>query len=202
LTSFLIVHGWQNRRPADHWQHWLAGRLRTLSHQVSYPQMPDPDNPKPQEWADTLRRQLTLMRHSRHVVICHSLGCMAWLHLAAAHRPAHAVDQLLFVAPPSPDFLAGQDELREFSPSGPVGPLLRASCRTRARLVCSNNDPYCEQGANHVYPGAFDVDFLPAAGHLDVPAGYGAWPSLLAWCANPATRITARPATVAAVSQF
>lgn len=23
LRSFLILHGWQNHRPADHWQHWL-----------------------------------------------------------------------------------------------------------------------------------------------------------------------------------
>ena len=43
--AFLILHGWQNHRPKDHWQHWLADRLGELGHQVTYPQLPDPDDP-------------------------------------------------------------------------------------------------------------------------------------------------------------
>jgi len=191
VTSFLLVHGWQNRRPPGHWQHWLALRLK--HHQVLYPQLPHPDHPDPAAWVRELAVQLARMRHTRRVVICHSLGCMAWLQLAAAGPRAlgHVVDHLLFVAPPSPEFLAAQPELAAFRADWPIGPLLRATCRTQPRLVCSDNDIHCVRGAHHAYPDTFDVDVLPGAGHLDIPAGYGAWPSLLAWCADPARRITA-----------
>jgi serine hydrolase len=192
LTSFLIVHGWQNRQPEKHWQHWLAGQLRARGHQVLYPPLPDPDFPVPYEWVRTLRQQLTLMRHSQHVVICHSLGCMAWLHLAAADSRPHVVDRLLFVAPPSPDFLAGKAEITGFRPSGPLDPLLRATSRTQTRLVCSDNDPCCEQGAHNAYQDVFDIDFIRGEAHFDIDAGYGEWPSVLQWCEDPKTRITGR----------
>jgi hypothetical protein len=35
------------------------------------------------------------------------------------------------------------------------------------------------------------VDVIPGGGHLDPDAGYGAWPSVLAWCHDPNTRLTA-----------
>src|SRR5919108_130758 len=48
MTAYLILHGWQNHRPEDHWQHWLADRLTEPRHQVVYPQLPDPDDAAPQ----------------------------------------------------------------------------------------------------------------------------------------------------------
>ena len=43
--SFLILHGVENRRPAEHWQYDLAQRLRERGEQVFYPQLPNPDPP-------------------------------------------------------------------------------------------------------------------------------------------------------------
>ena len=48
--AFLILHGWQNHRPAAHWQHWLADRLTDLGHEVAYPQLPEPDDPDLERW--------------------------------------------------------------------------------------------------------------------------------------------------------
>ena len=46
--GFLLLHGWQNRRPADHWQHLLADELRGRGLAVRYPQLPSPDEPDSQ----------------------------------------------------------------------------------------------------------------------------------------------------------
>lgn len=192
MTSFLIVHGWQNRRPEGHWHHWLASQLRARGHQVCYPQLPDPDHPRLAEWLAELRIQLAQMWHRERVVICHSLGCVAWLHLADEEGLHVQVDRLLFVAPPSPAFVLAEPALTAFQPPEKAGELARATSHAQPRLVCSDNDPYCEEGAHRAYPNGFDPDVLPDAGHFDVPAGYGAWPSVLAWCADPTVRITAR----------
>ena len=55
--------------------------------------------------------------------------------------------------------------------------------------------PFCPEGAGTVYgePLGADVDLLPGAGHITVGNGYGAWPSALDWCLDPAARLTARP---------
>jgi predicted alpha/beta hydrolase family esterase len=193
VTSFLIVHGWQNRHPEGHWQKWLARELRAQGHQVCYPQLPNPDHPRVAEWLAALRDQLVQMRYHERVVICHSLGAMAWLHLAHGGGPHSPVDRLLFVAPPSAGYLATEPALAAFEPPEPVGDLVRASSRTEPRLVCSDNDPCCKEGANRAYPTGFDVTMIRGAGHIDIDAGYGAWPSLLAWCSDPTVQITVGP---------
>lgn len=45
MNSYLILHGWQNHRPKEHWQHWLADRLGELGHHVVYPSCPTPTSP-------------------------------------------------------------------------------------------------------------------------------------------------------------
>jgi hypothetical protein len=59
--GFLLLHGWQNHRPAGHWQHWLAGQLTALGYEVAYPQLPDPDHPDLERWlAELVPYPLTL----------------------------------------------------------------------------------------------------------------------------------------------
>ena len=70
----LILHGWQNRRPPDHWQFWLAERLRRRGERVLYPQLPSPDEPVLQEWLALLRAELAMLGDGERVVVCHSLA--------------------------------------------------------------------------------------------------------------------------------
>lgn len=198
MTSFLIVHGWQNRRPDGHWQNWLARQLTLEGHEVCYPQLPDADHPRPAHWAATIRKQLDAMGHHQRVVVCHSLGCMALLHLVASSQLLPKVDRILFVAPPSASYLDSESALAAFQAPAASVALLAATTRTRPRLVCSDNDPYCAEGAERAYPTGFDVDLIPDAGHLDIPAGYGSWSSVLKWCNDPTVRITARPSSPSA----
>jgi uncharacterized protein len=98
--SFPILHGVENRRPAEHWQYDLAQRLRERREQVFYPQLADPDRPALAAWIEAIEAELGMMRGER-VVVCHSLACAAWFHLAAAHEEPPA-DRVLLVSPPGP----------------------------------------------------------------------------------------------------
>src|SRR4051794_4422461 len=89
-------------------------------------------------------------------------------HVADGGRPAQRV---LLVAPPSQ---AGAPEvLYPFFPAPDVA-------LENARLVCSDDDPYCPEGAANLYTG-LPTDLLPGAGHINPDAGFGPWPAAEAW---------------------
>jgi predicted alpha/beta hydrolase family esterase len=173
--SYLILHGYQGSGPG-HWQVWLAGRLQATDALVRFPDLPDADAPRLDAWLETLDRELS----DDTIVVCHSLACLLWMHhVAGGGRPAR---RILLVAPPS---LAGAPEmLHPFFPAPDVA-------LDDARLVCSDNDPYCPEGAANVYPG-LAVDLLAGAGHINPDAGYGPWPSAEAWARTGVTPLVPR----------
>jgi uncharacterized protein len=182
--SFLLLHGVTNRRPAGHWHHQLALELRERGEQVFYPQLPDTDRPTLAGWTEAIRAELALMRGER-IVLCHSLSTIAWLHLSAA-APASA-DRLLLVSPPGPAAF-DWDVIADFAFTSLDLSALRLSVQ-RPRLVASDDDPYCVEGARYfAEPLGLDTDIVPGGGHLTLDDGYGHWPSALAWCLDPAVR--------------
>ncbi|MFC9287263.1 RBBP9/YdeN family alpha/beta hydrolase [Streptomyces sp. NPDC057052] len=191
--SFLVLHGWQNHRPADHWQHWLADRLTERGHAVAYPQLPDPDDPALEVWLGELARLIDGLDAGRErVVVAHSLSVVLWLQAVARGLPGlDAVDRVLLVAPPSAPVLAGHPEVAEFALPSLDG--LTLPCPTR--LVAGDDDPYCPEGVQSAYgtPLGLTAEVLPGAAHLDLDAGYGSWPSVLEWCENGDARFTVRP---------
>ncbi|WP_371671341.1 alpha/beta hydrolase [Streptomyces sp. NBC_00289] len=193
MSSHLILHGWQNHRPAGHWQHWLAGRLTGLGHHVTYPQLPDPDAPDLDVWlAETVRHLTGLPGGTERVVVAHSASAVLWLHAVARGAVrAGDVDRVLLVAPPSASVLAGIPEVAAFAP-----PPLDFALPGPVRLVAGDDDPYCPEGARTAYgePLRVPTEIIPGAGHLDLVAGYGSWPAVLDWCLDPAAKLTARPA--------
>lgn len=192
MTShFLILHGWQNHRPPAHWQHWLADRLDGLGHRVTYPQLPDPDDPSLEVWLSELGRYVEGMDGEERVVLAHSASAVLWLHAVARGIVTDgAVDRVLLVAPPSASVLSRYPEVAEFTP-----PALDFALPTSTRLVAGDDDPYCPEGARELYgdPLGIPTDLLPGAAHLDLDAGYGSWPAVLEWCLDPTAKITVRP---------
>src|SRR4051812_23336540 len=146
---FLVVHGWQNHRPAGHWQRWLTESLRASGEQVLYPQLPDPDMPSLATWTAVLRDELAMLGDGERVVICHSLGCLLWLRPAEPAAAEHRVDRVLLVCPPGPSTLP--PELAPFHAAPFDGAAVRASARARVELVCTDADPWCPEGAATFY---------------------------------------------------
>ncbi len=165
MPRFLVLHGWQGSGPG-HWQPWLADRLRAAGHEVRFPQLPDADAPSLPAWLDALAAERA--PGGGEVVVCHSLGCLLWLHHRAAGGPP--AERALLVAPPGP--ASGVPEVLPFFPVPVTGD-------ERARFVCSDADPYCPEGAPSLFAGPFDV--LPGAGHVNPDAGFGPWPAVEAW---------------------
>ena len=189
----LLLHGWQNRRPADHWQHWLADELTSLGHVVRYPQLPDPDEPSLAAWQEVVRAELAALAGGPTTVICHSLSCLAWLQLRAGDDPPQA-DRVALVSPPSPELIAGQEAVREFAGGGALdvgGRRLSLGAGGRpgstladdAVLVAGDDDPWLPLGLADTWEARVEAGrhVVPRGGHLTPDSGYGPWPGVRAW---------------------
>lgn len=186
MRAFLILHGWDNHRPPGHWQYELAAALRERGERVVYPQLPEAATPDVDAWraaaAEALREAAA--DGARVTVLCHSLACLLWL---GARPQEAAVERVLLVAPPSPGFVSGHAEIAAFGQ-------LPVSRPDGALIVASDADPYCPEGAERAFgaPLGIPVVTIPGGGHLERTAGYGEWPSVLAWCLDPGAAIVAR----------
>ena len=183
---YLVLHGWENRRPPAHWQYWLTERLRAAGEQVLYPQLPDPDEPKLADWLDVLRAELAMLGTGERIVIAHSLGCLLWLHHAATADHAQRVDRLLLVCPPGPSECTGP--IAHFAPP-PLDPIdIRRTTRRQGELACTDTDPWCPEGARRAYGEPLDLatHVVPDAGHLAADDGYGPWPAVEQWALSGA----------------
>jgi uncharacterized protein len=190
---FLVLHGWENHRPPEHWEWWLVDALRGRGEQVLYPQLPAADLPTLADWLAVFSSEWRQMGSGERVVVAHSLGCLLWLHAATDGLVDPVADRVLLVAPPSPAVTAGIPAIAEFvAPEEPAA--VWAASRTGVRLVCSDADPYSTEGtAAGLYgvPLGLDSEVLPGAGHITVDDGYGPWPAALAWCLDGAVRLAA-----------
>lgn len=190
-ARFLILHGWQNRRPQQHWQWQTVEALRQGGSHVLYPQLPDPDQPSLETWSDVVRAELAQLGTGERVVIAHSLAVSLWLNLAQQLLSEEHVDRVLLVSPPSPTVLRGYPEVAAFA-EVPLDARAVNAVATSTRLVHSDNDPFCPEGAQLAFGSlGLDADIIPGGQHLTPDAGYGAWPAMLAWCRDSRARLTA-----------
>jgi len=214
--SILILHGWKNHQPHDHWQYWLAGKLTAAGHHVEYPQLPKPDHPDLEDWSEAVMEAAGRLDTRERVVVCHSLGCLAWLYAVSQVGPkgfassAPGADEAWYrvalVAPPGRPFLRASTELSSFNPdvwpeslASPVNP---AAPRIRETLlVRSDGDPYCPVPEDVALPHVENLrgEFVPGQGHFDLDAGYGSWPGMLAWCEGRQAEIGPRQSTDEAI---
>lgn len=68
----IIVHGWQ-ANPQQGWYPWLGNELVKRGFKVSIPAMPDTEDPKPNEWIDTLSKEVGGLDNDVYM-IGHSAG--------------------------------------------------------------------------------------------------------------------------------
>jgi predicted alpha/beta hydrolase family esterase len=187
---YLVLHGWQNHRPPEHWEWQLVDALRARGEQVLYPQLPAPDHPVLDDWLDVLAGEWQQMGDGERVVVAHSLSCLLWLHAAERGLVEPPADRVLLVAPPSPAVTSSYAEMAGFlAPVDPASVWL--SSRDPVRLVASADDPWSAAGtADALYGGplGLDSEVLPGAGHVTIEDGFGPWPAVLAWALDPATR--------------
>ena len=125
--------------------------------------------PSKTAWTASIAR--TILNQAHPVVVAHSLGCIATTHLP--EEAAARIQGALLVAPADPE---RRGILADFAPV-PYQPL-----PYRSILVASSNDPYCPVRTAGAYARAWGSEFvrLQNAGHINIEAGFGAWPLGLA----------------------
>ncbi|MFW5331220.1 RBBP9/YdeN family alpha/beta hydrolase [Hydrogenophaga sp. ZJX-1] len=161
-ARILIVPGWRNSEP-EHWQSLWADRLPNTRRV----EQGDWLFPRRQDWVDRLVDEILASRGERVVLVAHSLGCMATVHLPP--EAAARVSAALLVAPADPERRA---QLADFAP------VPHQRLPYRSILAASSNDPYCPVRLAGAYARAWGSEFLRLenAGHINVASGFGEWP--------------------------
>jgi predicted alpha/beta hydrolase family esterase len=113
-------------------------------------------------------------------VVCHSLSCLLWLHVAA--QGSVNASRVVLVSPPASAVLP--DTAASFRLDGLAASAVRASASDELLLVSSDADPYNPSGAQRLYgdPLGLRVQVVPGAGHFTPGDGFGRWPWALEWC--------------------
>jgi predicted alpha/beta hydrolase family esterase len=185
--AFLILHGWENHREPEHWQHWLAYELLGAGAVVSYPILPNPDHPDEGEWLEALKHQLRALDGHDVTVVCHSLACALWVTYINAGLPCDGVSRVALVSPPAPRVLMNT-EVSAFVD----GHRRLASPPSQSwTVLASDNDPYCPEGITAAYEvdDTIDVELVPSGAHINPASGYGPWPRILDWCLDRAPTV-------------
>lgn len=164
-TSIIIVPGWRDSGPG-HWQSLWAERLPQARRVVQ----DDWITPTRSAWVGQLEKTVLAAPHPV-VIVAHSLGCIATVHMAP--EAATRVQGALLVAPADPERRA---ILSDFAP------VPHTALPYRSIVVASSNDPYCPIRLAGAYARAWGSEFvrLQQAGHINIESGHGEWPLGLA----------------------
>lgn len=189
MNRVLLLHGWTNRRPEGHWMRLTAARLRAASHQVWYPQFPNPDAPNPADWQDLLRQESNMMDEvegGEKIVIAHSLGTINWLYGALTDLYNKPFDRALLVAIPDP-VKTNETSGIEGEPMDFSNPLLAPQMRKwagKVSAVASESDRWQPNGTGFYQPLGINTTEVVGAGHFSLDDGWGQWAGLAQWVAT------------------
>lgn len=179
--SFLLIHGLHGSGQ-DHWQSWLYHELKQRSFHVSFPTFSEYHFPKKDVWLEELTSAVrALPKDHKKIIITHSLGGLLWQHFSARQNKK-AADQVILVAPPSPEIVL--PEAKSFYPV-PLSKKKLTQVSEETLFVHSTNDPYCSlDDTEHYLKLNFPTITLANMGHINAESGHGSWPWILDLCLN------------------
>jgi len=197
MARVLIIHGWINRRPEGHWQRRLAAALRDQGHIVSYPQLPNPEDPQLAEWLEVIVAELQQLaevetrRSEPLIVIAHSLGCVTWLHLALKDLAPEVADRVLLVAPPEKAPVSPVPSFDSSATDSEMAAAL-ASSALEVVLVGSDLDIWQPSGIQAGVGDSLGLTavVVPGAMHFSVADGFSQWQGVIDWVNDPAADLT------------
>ena len=161
--------------------------LRSAGHQVLYPQFPNPDTPKPQEWQELLRQEANMLdeiQGGEKILIAHSLGTINFIYGALAEIFTKPFDRVLLVAPPDP-IMTSDTEGIEGEPMDLSNPMIKPMVHKHTKnlpVMSSDTDRWLPRGVD-IYREPLGVKPLiyPGAGHFSLDDGWGEWLGLIKW---------------------
>ena len=167
----LILHG-LGGSDYPHWQANLASDLIKQNTPVSFPTLPNKDNPDLQQWKDFLKKECEHFKPT--IVVCHSLANLLWFHIC--DELDIELDKLMLVAPVRNEQL---EDAKSFFPY-PIAKDLKAK---EIIMAASTNDPYMnvEEAIRLQSKLKIGMKLLQEAGHINAASGYGKLSCALDW---------------------
>lgn len=158
MDTTLIVPGLHGSGP-EHWQSWFERHIDNCVRVVQS----DWSTPNLTQWSGKLRRELNRVP-GRVWIVAHSFGCLAAVQIAADY--SERISGLMLVAPADPARFGLQDVIAQGRLDVP------------SVIVASTNDRWMsfERAAAWADVWGAELLNLGATGHVNVEAGYGAWP--------------------------
>ena len=167
----LILHGLGGSH-FPHWQAQLASDLIKENYVVSFPSMPNRNNPDLQEWKNFLKKELEHFKPN--IVVCHSLANILWFHIC--DELDINLDKLMLVAPVRNKEL---EDAKSFFPY-PESKNLKAK---EIIMAASTNDPYMSLEEAIALQSKLNIGMkiMEDAGHINPTSGYGKLDCALDW---------------------
>ena len=177
MRRLFIIHGYTGN-PQKNWFPWLKTEAEKLGFIVAVPQMPNPFEPKLDEWLPALQKLVGDADEDTYFA-CHSLGTATLLrflqHLPDDQKIGGAVLAAAF-AEKIPTF----PELDNFVTGTWDDAKIKRSARKIA-VLASNNDKHLPLTVCEHVRDRFNTDFtvLQNAGHINAAAGFTEAPVIL-----------------------
>ena len=158
MDTTLIVPGLHGSSP-EHWQSWFERHIDNCVRVVQS----DWSTPNLTQWSGKLRRELNRVP-GRVWIVAHSFGCLAAVQIAADY--SERISGLMLVAPADPARFGLQDVIAQNRLEVP------------SIIVASTNGRWMSFECAAAWADVWGSELLNlgAAGHVNVEAGYGAWP--------------------------
>lgn len=167
----LILHG-LGGSDYPHWQAHLACDLVKQNTAVSFPLLPNKNNPDLEEWKEFLKKEIEQFKPT--IIVCHSLANLLWFHIC--EELDIKLDKLMLVAPVRNKEL---EAAKSFFPY-PISKDLKAK---EIMIAASTNDPYMnvEEVIRLQSKLKVGMKLLKEAGHINADSGYGKLECALDW---------------------
>lgn len=168
----LILHG-LGGSDYPHWQAILARDLIKQKTPISFPSLPNRDNPSLNQWKEFVKKEIEHFKPT--VVVCHSLANVLWFYLCS--ELDIKLDKLMLVAPVRIN--CEIEEIKEFFPY-PIPKDLKSH---EVIMVASTNDQYMNVQEVIRLQSKLNIGMklLEEAGHINAGSGYGRLTCALDW---------------------
>lgn len=169
----LILHG-LGGSDYPHWQGWCASELIKKNYTVSFPQLPNRDNPTLEQWVKILHEEMKYFKPD--VVVCHSVANILWFHYVQKYE-IKQIEKLMLVAPVSQQ--CNLKEIKTFFPY-PICEDLKAK---KIIMISSTNDPYMTTDEAMILQNELNIGLkiLDNAGHINTDSGFGELNCAIEW---------------------
>jgi len=182
MKKVYLIHGWEGN-PENAWFPWLKKELEEKDFQVEVPIMPNPEEPKINEWVGKLK-EVCPSPDQEAYFIGHSIGCQAILRYLESLNPEIKIGGVTLVAPWM--HLTGLESSEEQEIAKPwiETPIDFTKVRLHTNnfiAIFSNNDPFVPISDKDIFKEMLSAEIIieQDKGHFDDEAEIKELPSAL-----------------------